>query len=182
MEAHEQPTPAPAPEPEGLGEREDLGGFLRTREALIGRAGELLAAVSSLGLIVALFLPWYDPVVQAQRPDGERTPDDLTPSGWEAFELADIVLVVMAALGLLAFLTARALLSRLPYVIAAGAGWFAVTVVLYSFWRPDHLEGLATFSGLPGGGFFLALFSAGALTGGALVALLARRPEAAVTA
>jgi hypothetical protein len=161
-------------------ERQDLGGFLRTREALIGRAGELLAAVSSLGLVAALFLPWYDPVVQAQTPDGERTPGDLTPSGWEAFELADVVLVVMAALGLLAFLTARALLSRLPYVIAAAAGWFAVTVVLYSFWRPDHLEGLATFSGLPGGGFFfLGLFSAGAMAGGALVALMAPRPEAA---
>jgi hypothetical protein len=156
----------------------DLSSFVRTREALIGRAGELLVAVSALGLFVALFLPWYDPVVRARAADGSISPGDVSPSGWEAFELADVVLAVMAALALAAFLAARALLSRLPYLIAGLAGWFAVVVALYSYWRPDHLDGLAVFAGPPGGGFFLALFSAGAITGGALVALLAQRPEA----
>ena len=157
---------------------EDLASFLRTREALIGRAGELLVAVSALGLIVALFLAWYDPVVQVQAADGSRSPSDTSPSGWEAFELADVVLAVMAGLGLAAFAAARALLSRMPYVIAGLAGWFAAVVILYSYWRPNHLDGLATYAGLPGGGFFLGLASAGAIAGGALVALLAPRPEA----
>jgi hypothetical protein len=157
---------------------EDLASFLRTREALIGRAGELLVAVSALGLLVALFLAWYDPVVQVQAADGSRSPGDTSPSGWEAFDLADVVLAVMAALGLAAFGAARALLSRMPYLIAGLAGWFAAVVILYSYWRPDHLDGLATYAGLPGGGFFLGLFAAGAMTGGALVALMAPRPEA----
>jgi hypothetical protein len=43
------------------------------------RAGEWIAALSGLALLVALFMPWYD---------GE--------SGWEAFTVLDLILAVLA--------------------------------------------------------------------------------------
>lgn len=50
------------------------------------RAGEWIAAVCGLVLIVALFLPWY-----------ETGPFDV--SAWEAFAVTDLVLFVSAAIG-----------------------------------------------------------------------------------
>jgi hypothetical protein len=51
------------------------------------RSGELVGAIGGLGLLVALFLPWY-----------AVAEDDVT--GWRAFSLTDIVLAVAAAVAL----------------------------------------------------------------------------------
>ena len=170
---HAQGQPASGAEPGAAPTRSELRATLRTLGGLLGPAGELVVVITAVALLLALFLPWYElpfavEEVEEGRLDRER------PSGWEAFESADVVLAVMAAAGLASAVASRALGTRLPYVAAAHAGWFAVVVVLYSYYRPAIAQSLA-YPGPPAGGFFLALWAAGAMTGGSLAALLGVR-------
>jgi hypothetical protein len=54
------------------------------------RAGELVGALGGLGLLVALFLPWYSL-------EGKHTAD---VTAWQAFSVTDIVLAAAAATAL----------------------------------------------------------------------------------
>ena len=69
------------------------------------RAGDLLAGLGGIALLVVLFAPWYDflPGVYT----GTRTiPDNNTvQSAWEAFSLLDIVLTLTALLGIVQLAT-----------------------------------------------------------------------------
>jgi hypothetical protein len=155
--------------------RSELRATLDSLGPLLGRAGELLVVIAAVALLLALFLPWYELPFALERLDAGRVERD-RPSGWESFESADVVLAVMAAAGLASAIASRVLGSRVPHVVAAHAGWFAVVVVLYSYYRPAIAETLA-YPGPPAGGFFLALWAAGAMTGGSLTALFAARAD-----
>jgi hypothetical protein len=144
-------------------------------DGLLGPAGELLVVIAAAALVVALFLPWYGLALPLEGLNEGGRPRLDEPTGWEAFGTADVVLAVMAAGGFASVAAARAFAARAPYVVAAHAGWFGVVVVLYSYYRPQ-IVGVGAFPGPPAGGFFLALWAAGAMTGGALAALVARPP------
>jgi hypothetical protein len=86
------------------------------------RAGEWLAAVGGLALLVALALPWYD-----------IGPE--TASGFEAFTVIDVLLVLLALLALsLPFLQATRDSPALPVgaaVLTAASGIIGILLVLF---------------------------------------------------
>ena len=89
--------------------------------------GELVGAVSGVGLLVVTFLPWYSA-------GGE----DLT--AWQAFGVLDIVLAVAAVMGLSVGLVVLTRLS-VSYPVAgssvtAGIGAVAFVWVLYRLINP----------------------------------------------
>jgi hypothetical protein len=149
---------------------------LERLEPRLGRAAELLVLIAGAVLLLALFLPWYEFALPLENGEGGRPRLD-EPTGWEAFKFADLLVAAMGLVGLGSAVVARVLGSRAPHVVAAHAGWVAVVVLLYSYHRPA-IVGSGIYPGPPAGGFFLALWAAGAITGGAVTALLARPREA----
>jgi len=84
------------------------------------RLGELLAGVAGCVLLVSLFLPWYS--------DGE-----LPMSGFEAFAVLDIVLVLLAGLGIVLMLAEMTQpTSAVPTAISALLALFGVVVVIWA--------------------------------------------------
>jgi hypothetical protein len=85
-------------------------------------AGEWLAALSGLALLVSLFLPWYG------------ADADGTASGWESLAAIDVLLAFVAASGvLLAIVTAAQKVPAVPIALSALvalAGLFGVALVL----------------------------------------------------
>jgi FtsH-binding integral membrane protein len=72
------------------------------------RAGEWIAALSGLALLVSLFLPWY----------GAPAEDDA--SGWQALAAVDIALAVVAAFGVsLLVVTASQRVPAVPIALSA---------------------------------------------------------------
>jgi hypothetical protein len=123
------------------------------------RAGEWLAGLSGLLLLVALFLPWYSDSA------GSRT-------GWESLGALDVVLAVVA-LSALAIPVVTAL-QRVPAVplahqsLTSLVGWLAVVLVLIRVLNmPDWAAGREW-------GLWVAL---GATIGVAAGGLLALRDE-----
>jgi hypothetical protein len=86
-------------------------------------AGEWLAAVSGVALLVSLFLPWYGANV------------DGTASGWESLAAIDVLLAFVAASGvLLAIVTAAQRVPAVPVALSALvalAGGIGVLLVLF---------------------------------------------------
>jgi purine-cytosine permease-like protein len=86
------------------------------------RAGEALAAAGGLALLVVMFLGWY----RAQ---------DATVNAWEAFEVTDLLLALVAILGLgaaVATITQRG--PALPVglgVVTSALGLVVLLVLLY---------------------------------------------------
>jgi hypothetical protein len=123
------------------------------------RAGEWLAGLSGLLLLVALFLPWYSDSA------GSRT-------GWESLGALDVVLAVVA-LSALAIPVVTAL-QRVPAVplahqsLTSLVGWLAVVLVLIRVLNmPDWAAGREW-------GLWVAL---GAAIGVAAGGMLAMRDE-----
>ncbi len=88
------------------------------------RLGEILAGVSGAILLISLFLPWYrekSGTCPAAR-DGDCPDPASAGSGWEAFSVLDVFLLVaaLAAIGLLAL----ELTQRTPAIPIA---WAAMT-------------------------------------------------------
>lgn len=141
-------------------------------DELLPLAGAVTVVASSLALIGALFLPWYDVPIAFYRDGGSDL--DPRPSGWESFSYADVWLACVAATGIGATILAAVLRYRAPFAVSGLAGWIGVAMVIYSFYRPGGLR--------PGGvpppafGYFAALVASGALTGGSLMALMAPAP------
>jgi O-antigen/teichoic acid export membrane protein len=83
------------------------------------RAGEWVASISGVVLLVSLFLPWYEP----------------DASGWEALAAIDVLLAFVAASGVLVGIVTA--VQRVPAVpIATSAlvmisGTFGVLLVLF---------------------------------------------------
>jgi hypothetical protein len=86
-------------------------------------AGEWLAALSGLALLVSLFLPWYGADAEA------------TASAWESLAATDVLLAFVAASGvLLAIVTAAQRVPAVPVALSALvalAGGIGVLLVLY---------------------------------------------------
>jgi hypothetical protein len=91
--------------------------------------GELIAGVSGLALFVVLFLPWYGVDVNVGGFSASES-----ASAWEAFDMTDIVLFLVAAVavGAAAVRLADAVPDGIPVAtIVTGAGALAVLLVLY---------------------------------------------------
>jgi hypothetical protein len=82
-------------------------------------AGEWLAALSAVALLVSLFLPWYDP----------------SASAWDALGAIDVLLALVAAAGvLLAIVTAAQKVPAVPIALSALvalAGGIGIVLVLF---------------------------------------------------
>jgi hypothetical protein len=94
------------------------------------RAGEWIVAVSGVGLLVSLFLPWYSP---------SRT-------AWEALAVNDVVLALVAAAAVALFLiTATQHVPAVPIAFEAALtvlGAIATILVLVRLaWLPAVADG-----------------------------------------
>jgi len=58
------------------------------------RLGEIVTAIGAVGLLITLFLHWYD--LEADRYVSLNTPDDLAASGWSGLGVIGTILVVLA--------------------------------------------------------------------------------------
>jgi hypothetical protein len=130
--------------------------------------GELIAGVSGLALFVVLFLPWYGVDVNVGGFSASES-----ASAWEAFDMTDIVLFLVAgvAVGAAALRLADATPEGIPVAaIVAGAGALAVLLVLYRLIElpgPDIPD--AAGAGIDFGrrfGIFLGLVAAGGVAYG----------------
>jgi hypothetical protein len=94
------------------------------------RAGEWLAAISGIALLVALFLPWYGP-------------DSAT--GWEAMTAIDILLAFVAASGVvLAIVTATQRVPAVPVALSALISLFGALGVILVLIRVLDVPGWAS--------------------------------------
>jgi len=110
------------------------------------RAGEWLAALSGLALLVVLFLPWYEVSGRRLVVGGELgVGDTLDVTALQAFGLVDLLLIVVAvsALGLLVLIATQP--TAAPGIAAAAlltpvAGAAAVAVLIRVSNLPGDLE------------------------------------------
>ena len=121
-----------------------------------------LAAVAALGLLLAMFLPWYQ-LQSLNRRTGEINTHSISAFGDISFVEAAVFLVAAAVLALL-FFRANDAPFHLPggdgSVITGAGGWATLLIFYRVFDRPEG-------GGYPVGiewGFFIAFIAAGALT------------------
>jgi len=148
----------------------------RVRSAWSAADGEQrLAAISSLALLVSMFLPWYG-LQSLDRRTGALYAHDISAFGDVSFVEAAIFLV---AAGVAAMLLARVegRLFRVPggdgTIVAAAGGWAVLLIFYRVFDRPAG-------GGYPVGiewGFFLAFMEAGAVAYAGLRMRSRERPE-----
>jgi hypothetical protein len=91
------------------------------------RPGELVGAIGGLGLLVALFLPWY-----------LSSDDQIT--AWKAFSVTDIVLAAAAAVALsIAICVVFRISVSYPVAgssVATGLGFVAATIIVIRMINP----------------------------------------------
>ena len=128
-------------------------------------AGEWLAAVSGVALLVSLFLPWYgaDPTLDS------AVGGEATASGWESLAAIDVLLALVAASGvLLTIVTAVQRVPAVPTALSALvtlSGAFGILLVLFRLADlPDGTAGREW-------GLFLGLAGALGIVAGAVVAM-----------
>ncbi len=135
------------------------------------------AAVAALGLLVAMFLPWYEKNVLIP---GARTfaSDSISAFGAVSFVEAAIFLV---AAGVLALLAARA--ERRPFHLPGGdgavilaAGLWATALIFFRVFDRPNVSGEGGTVGIQWG-FFVAFVAAGALALAGQRIRAAHRPE-----
>jgi Na+-driven multidrug efflux pump len=121
------------------------------------RAGEWLALVAGIALIVSLFLPWYDTVLLGTESD------DGVGTGFEAFAIVDILLVLVAAVAIaLAVLQATQTSPTLPVafgVLTVVVGTIGTLVTIFRLIDAPGVNG-------PAWGAWLGLAAVVALTAG----------------
>jgi hypothetical protein len=93
------------------------------------RFGEVLAFVAGAVLLVSLFLPWYAPELGPLSPAAERAYSQIGGdiSGWEAFSITDLLVLVTA---LLAIAPAPLALTRRSPTLPVAAAVFCVLFAL----------------------------------------------------
>jgi hypothetical protein len=79
------------------------------------RAGDVLAGLGGLALLVVMFFPWFEFVEGVSV--GTRNVTDAEQSAWEAFALLDVVLAITAVLAVALLVTTA--LERSPAVPVA---------------------------------------------------------------
>jgi len=120
-----------------------------------------LAALAALGLLVSMFLPWYEKSVAVR---GRFVGDSVSAFGTVSFVEAAVFLV---AAGVLVLLFARAEGRRFELpggdgtVVLAGGVWAALLIFYRVFDKPD-VAGSAATVGIQWG-FFVAFLAAAAL-------------------
>ncbi len=141
-----------------------------------------LAALASIGLLLVLFLPWYQETVVVPAA-GAATTASASVTGWGHFSFVEAaVLLVGAGVLTLLFQRAEGRAFHLPggdgWVIMAAGGWSCVLMVWQIFDKPSasiHGPG-ATISGVEWG-IFAALAVSGLLTYAGSRIRGAHRPE-----
>lgn len=131
------------------------------------RAGEWIAAACGVGLLVSLWLPWYE----GQAGDGSSL------SAWQSLAALDVLLALIAAAAVgLWFVTASQSVPAVPIalsVFVTFAGALGVLLVLIRvLFVPDGAEGRDW-------GLWLALASTIGIVAGALLAMRDERPSPA---
>jgi hypothetical protein len=100
------------------------------------RGGDVLAGLAGLGLLVVMFLPWYD-FLAGPYPGSRFVPDnDTAQSAWEAFSVLLVPLVITALLGIA--LLATTLFERttaLPVAAQVFGASIGSLTVLFVFLR-----------------------------------------------
>ena len=96
------------------------------------RAGDVLAGVGGIALLVVMFFPWYRFLEGVY--EGSRTiaPGDTDQSAWEAFTVFVVPLVVLAALGIA--MLATTLFQRTQAWPVAAQVFTAFVGVITSLW------------------------------------------------
>jgi hypothetical protein len=138
------------------------------------RAGEWLAAISGVALLVSLFLPWYGPnvcvipyedVIKGRALHCSNTP----PTGWESMSAIDILLAFVAASGvLLAIVTATQRVPAVPVALAALISLFGSVGVILVLLRALDLP---DWAGRREGGLWLGLAGALGIVAGAMLSM-----------
>jgi hypothetical protein len=134
------------------------------------RAGEWLAAVSGVALLVSLFLPWYEVI---SLPRGWSLYGSLagadTVSGWQSLSAIDIVLALVAASGILvAVVTATHTVPAVPVALSALVSLIALVGVILVVLR---LLDLPNWAGGREWGIWLALAGTLGIIAGAFLAM-----------
>jgi len=132
------------------------------------RPGELVGAIGGLGLLVALFLPWYSV-------GGENA------TAWQAFSVTDVILAAAAVIGMS---VAACVLLRISVSypvagssVAAGFGFVAVALIVIRMINPPGAEDPSVEIGA-----WLGLFSAIAVTIGGYLGMQPLRAPGAASA
>ena len=140
----------------------------------------LLVLAGAVGLVGSLFLPWFElqgyviqgtegvagpEVVPSPGPGGELYGDLYT--GWEAFEVSDVLLGLAAVATAIGLGLAMGLEARWRFLGIALLGGAALVLALFSIYRPGGAPGVGV-GGVPHVGFLGALLSGGAIAVGAL--------------
>ena len=149
---------------------------LRTAYAALDR-DQLFAAAAGLGLLLAMFLPWYEKNVVIA---GEKSFVSESISAFGAVSFVEAAIFLVAA-GVLVLLLARA--DERPFHLPGGdgavifaAGLWATALIFYRvFDRPD-VSGEGGTVGIQWG-FFVAFVAAGALAFAGQRIRVAGRPE-----
>lgn len=149
---------------------------LRAAYAALDR-DQRFAAAAAIGLLLAMFLPWYEKNVVVT---GTRTFASDTISAFGAVSFVEAAIFLVAA-GVLALLLARA--DERPFhlpggdgTVIFGAGLWATALIFYRvFDRPD-VSGEGGTVGIQWG-FFVAFVAAGALAFAGQRIRAAHRPE-----
>ena len=123
------------------------------------RAGEWLAAVSGVALLLSLFMPWYE----------AGSAGAATASGWESLSAIDIVLALVAACGVLvAVVTATHAVPAVPIALSALVSLVGLAGVILVLLR---LLDLPDWAGGREWGIWLALASTVGIIAGTIVAM-----------
>ena len=164
--------------PGGRGRHGVTGAAHRLRTAYRALDGDQrFAAVAAIGLLVAMFLPWYEKNVVVA---GSRTfaSDSISAFGAVSFVEAAIFLV---AAGVIALLLARA--DDRPFHLPGGdgtvifvAGLWASALIFYRVFDRPNVSGEGGTVGIQWG-FFVAFVAAGALAFAGQRIRVAGRPE-----
>jgi hypothetical protein len=143
-----------------------------------GRIGVLLVAGGAIALVASLWLPWFAEPRVCIEIVGVPCPPVLNHTAWEAFRVADVLLVAFAVIAIAGAVAEPpiatrlaprlglepALGGRLAWLAVAAAGWLAICVSIYAVNRPN----LPVSPGrVTDAGYFVALLAGGAIVGGA---------------
>ncbi len=127
-------------------------------------AGMLLIGLGALALLISLFLDWYSG-------HGSEFGAAVAFSGWQSFELVDLVLAALALAALYAVAETLVLAGRippLPALVALAAGPLALLLVVVSLIdEPPLINVVSGFE--PDTGVWMALAAAAVMTIGALL-------------
>lgn len=128
------------------------------------RKGEVLAGAGAVALLVSLWLPWYG-----------LGPLPLSATGWEAFSVVDVILLLVGLLGLAVPVTC--LLHRAPAIpvgvalVACGVAALVTLLVLYRLLDQPGPNDLVELRG----GAWLGLAGVAAIAAGGWVAMADER-------